>query len=135
MALQPGGKTDMGSIIVTIKKSDLSRHNVVKVDKSDTFRPYLLVNLDRAYIYLCGKEIIVESWDFVMTDKKSIIADYKKFWKTEHNKQNLSRQYRIVHNEVIAERDTTYYTYSTEVSEAEFMAEVVRRKNTIKKEK
>ena len=51
------------------------------------------------------------------------------------NKQNLSRQYRIVYNEVIAERDMAYYTHSTEVSEAEFMAEVVRRKNTIKKEK
>ena len=125
----------MGTIITAIKKSDLSRHNVVKVDKSDTFRPYLLVNLDRAYIYLCGKEIIAESRDFVMTGKKSIIADYKKFWKTEHNKQNLSRQYRIVHNEGIAERDMTYYTHSTEVSEAEFMAKVVRRKNTIKKEK
>ena len=125
----------MGSIIITIKKSNLSRHNVVKVDKSDTFRPYLLVNLDRAYIYLCGKEIIVESRDFVMTGKQSIIADYKKFWKTEHCNQNLSRQYRIVHNEVIAERDMAYYTHSTEVSEAEFMAEVVRRKNTIKKEK
>ena len=125
----------MGSIIITIKKSDLSRHNVVKVDKSDTFRPYLLVNLDRAYIYLCGKEIIVESRDFVMTGKNSIIADYKKFWKTEHCNQNLSRQYRIVHNKVIAERDMTYYTHSTEVSEAEFMAEVVRRKNAIKKEK
>ena len=117
----------MGSIIITIKKSDLSRHNVVKVDKSDTFRPYLLVNLDRAYIYLCGKEIIAESRDFVMTGKKSIIADYKKFWKTEHNKQKLSRQYRIVHNEVIAERDMTYYTHSTEVSEAEFMAELSKK--------
>ena len=125
----------MGSIIITIKKSDLSLHNVVKVDKSDTFRPYLLVNLDRAYIYLCGKEIIVESRNFVMTSKNSIIADYKKFWKTEHCNQNLFRQYRIVHNEVIAERDMAYYTHSTEVSEAEFMAEVVRRKNTIKKEK
>ena len=70
-----------------------------------------------------------------MTGKQSIIADYKKFWKIEHCNQNLSRQYRIVHNEVIAERDMAYYTHSTEVSEAEFMAEVVRRKNTIKKEK
>ena len=117
----------MGIIIVTIKKSDLSRHNVVKVDKSDTFRPYLLVNLDRAYIYLCGKEIIVESRDFVMTGKQSIIAEYKKFWKTEHNKQNLSRQYRIVHNEVIAERDIAYYSYSDEVSEEEFMAELSKK--------
>ena len=125
----------MGSIIITIKKSDLSRHNVVKVDKSDTFRPYLLVNLDRAYIYLCGKGIIAESRDFVITGKKSIIAEYRKFWQAEHSKQNLSRQYRIVHNEVIAERDMTYYTHSSKVSEAEFMAEVVRRKNTIKKEK
>ena len=125
----------MGSIIVTIKKSDLSRHNVVKVDKSDTFRPYLLVNLDRAYIYLCGKEIIAESRDFVITGKKSIIAEYRKFWQAEHCNQNLFRQYRIVHNEVIAERDMTYYTHSTEVSEAEFVAEVVRRQNTIKKEK
>ena len=126
MALQPGGKTDMGSIIVTIKKSDLSRHNVVKVDKSDTFRPYLLVNLDRAYIYLCGKEIIAESRDFLMIGKKSIITDYKKFWKTEHNKQSLPRQYRIVHNEVIAERDMTYYTHSTEVSEAEFIENILK---------
>ena len=117
----------MGTIITAIKKSDLSRHNVVKVDKSDTFRPYLLVNLDRAYIYLCGKEIIAESRDFVMTGKKSIIADYKKFWKTEHNKQKLSRQYRIVHNEVIAERDMAYYSHSTEVSEAEFMAELSKK--------
>ena len=114
----------MGTIITAIKKSDLSRHNVVKVDKSDTFRPYLLVNLDRAYIYLCGKEIIAESRDFVMTGKKSVVAEYKKFWKTEHNKQNLSRQYRIVHNEVIAERDIAYYSYSDEVSEEEFMAKV-----------
>ena len=116
----------MGSIIVTIKKSDLSRHNVVKVDKSDTFRPYLLVNLDRAYIYLCGKEIIAESRDFVMTGKQSIIAEYKKFWKTEHNKQNLFRQYRIVHNDGIAERDMTYYTHSTEVSEAEFIENILK---------
>ena len=114
----------MGSIIVTIKKSDLSRHNVVKVDKSDTFRPYLLVNLDRAYIYLCGKEIIAESRDFVITGKKSIIAEYRKFWQAEHSKQNLSRQYRTVHNEVIAERDIAYYSYSDEVSEEEFMAKV-----------
>ena len=125
----------MGTIVTAIKKSDLSRENVVKFDKTDTFKPYLLVNLDRAYIYLCVKEIIAESRDFVMTEKKSIITDYKKFWKTEHNKQNLSRQYRIVHNEVIAERDMTYYTHSTEVSEAEFMAKVVRRKNTIQKDK
>ena len=117
----------MGSIIITIKKSDLSRHNVVKVDKSDTFRPYLLVNLDRAYIYLCGKEIIAESWDFVMTGKQSIITDYKMFWKTEHCNQNLSRQYRIVHNEVIAERDMAYYIHSTEVSEEEFMAELSKK--------
>ena len=117
----------MGTIVTAIKKSDLSRENVVKFDKTDTFKPYLLVNLDRAYIYLCGKEIIAESRDFVMTDKKSIITDYKKFWKTEHNKQNLSRQYRIVHNEVIAERDMAYYTHSTEVSEAEFMAEMSKR--------
>ena len=117
----------MGSIIITIKKSDLSRHNVVKVDKSDTFRPYLLVNLDRAYIYLCGKEIIAESRDFVMTDKKSIITDYKKFWKTEHCNQNLFRQYRIVHNEVIAERDMAYYSHSTGVSETEFMAELSKK--------
>ena len=117
----------MGSIIVTIKKSDLSRHNVVKVDKSDTFRPYLLVNLDRAYIYLCGKEIIAESQDFVMTGKKSVVAEYKKFWKTEHNKQSLPRQYRIVHNEVIAERDMIYYTHSAEVSEAKFMAELSKK--------
>ena len=114
----------MGSIIVTIKKSDLSRHNVVKVDKSDTFRPYLLVNLDRAYIYLCGKEIIAASRDFVITGKKSIIAEYRKFWQAEHSKQNLSRQYRIVHNEVIAEQDMAYYTHSAEVSEEEFMAKV-----------
>ena len=114
----------MGSIIVTIKKSNLSRHNVVKVDKSDIFRPYLLVNLDRAYIYLCGKEIIAESRDFVITGKKSIIAEYRKFWQAEHSKQNLSRQYRIVHNEVIAERDIAYYSYSDEVSEEEFMAKV-----------
>ena len=127
MALLPGRQIDMGSIIVTIKKSDLSRHNVVKVDKSDTFRPYLLVNLDRAYIYLCGKEIIAESRDFVMTGKQSIIAEYKKFWNTEHNKQNLFRQYRIVNNEAIAERDMTYYTHSTEVSEAEFMAEMSKK--------
>ena len=117
----------MGTIITAIKKSDLSRHNVVKVDKSDTFRPYLLVNLDRAYIYLCGKEIIAESRDFVMTGKQSIIAEYKKFWKTEHNKQSLPRQYRIVHNEVIAERDMAYYTHSAEVSEAEFMAEMSKK--------
>ena len=117
----------MGTIVTAIKKSDLSRKNVVKFDKTDVFRPYLLVNLDRAYIYLCGKEIIAESRDFVMTDKKSIITDYKKFWKTEHNKQNLSRQYQIVHNEVIAERDMAYYTHSTEVSEAEFMAEMSKR--------
>ena len=126
MALLPGRNFDMGIIIVTIKKSDLSRHNVVKVDKSDIFRPYLLVNLDRAYIYLCGKEIIAASRDFVMTGKQSIIAEYKKFWKTEHNKQNLSRQYRIVHNEVIAERDMTYYTHSTEVSEAEFIENILK---------
>ena len=118
----------MGSIIVTIKKSDLSRHNVVKVDKSDTFRPYVLVNLDRAYIYLCGKEIIAESRDFVMTGKKSTIAEYKKFWQAEHCKQNLSRQYRIVHNEVIAERNMAYYTSSAEVSVEEFMEEVQKRK-------
>ena len=117
----------MGTIVTAIKKSDLSRKNVVKFDKTDAFRPYLLVNLDRAYIYLCGKEIIVESRDFVMTGKNSIIADYKKFWKTEHNKQNLSRQYRIVHNEVIAERDMAYYIHSTEVSEAEFMAELSKK--------
>ena len=117
----------MGTIITAIKKSDLSRHNVVKVDKSDIFRPYLLVNLDRAYIYLCGKEIIAESRDFVMTGKQSIIAEYKKFWKTEHNKQSLPRQYRIVHNEVIAERDMAYYTHSAEVSEAEFMAEMSKK--------
>ena len=126
MALQPGGKTDMGSIIVTIKKSDLSRHNVVKVDKSDIFRPYLLVNLDRAYIYLCGKEIIAESRDFVITGKKSIIAEYRKFWQAEHSKQNLSRQYRIVHNEVIAERDMAYYTHSAKVSEAEFIENILK---------
>jgi hypothetical protein len=83
MVLQSGRQIDMGSIILTIKKSDLSRHNVVKVDKSDTFRPYLLVNLDRAYIYLCGKEIIAESRDFVMTGKQSIIAEYKKMWGVE----------------------------------------------------
>ena len=123
MVLLPERKIDMGSIFVTIKKSDLSRKNVVKVDKSDTFRPYLLVNLDRAYIYLCGKEIIAESRDFVMTDKKSIITDYKKFWKTEHYKQSLPRQYRIVHNEVIAEWDMAYYTHSAEVSEEEFFKE------------
>ena len=117
----------MGTIVTAIKKSDLSRKNVVRFDKTDAFRPYLLVNLDRAYIYLCGKEIIAESRDFLMTGKKSIITDYKKFWKTEHNKQNLSRQYRIVHNEVIAERDMAYYTHSTEVSEAEFMAEMSKR--------
>ena len=78
-------------------------------------------------LLLCGKEIIAESRDFVMTGKQSIIAEYKKFWKTEHNKQNLSRQYRIVHNEGIAERDMTYYTHSTEVSEAEFMAELSKK--------
>ena len=117
----------MGSIIVTIKKSDLSRHNVVKVDKSDTFRPYLLVNLDRAYIYLCGKEIIAESREFVITGKQSIVAEHKKFWQAEHSKQNLFRQYRIVHNEVIAERDMAYYTHSAEVSEAEFMAELSKK--------
>ena len=117
----------MGSITIAIKKSDLFRKNIVKIDKSDHFRPYLLINLDRAYIYLCGKEIIAESRDFVMTGKQSIIAEYKKFWKTEHNKQSLPRQYRIVHNEVIAERDMTYYTHSTEVSEAEFMAELSKK--------
>ena len=116
----------MGSIIITIKKSDLSRHNVVKVDKSDTFRPYLLVNLNRAYIYLCGKEIIAESRDFVITGKKSIIAEYRKFWQAEHSKQNLSRQYRIVHNEVIAERDMAYYTHSAKVSEAEFIENILK---------
>ena len=117
----------MGSITIAIKKSDLSRKNVVKIDKSDHFRPYLLVNLDRAYIYLCGKEIIAESRDFVITGKKSIIAEYRKFWQAEHCKQNLSRQYRIVHNEVIAERDMAYYTHSAEVSEAEFMAELSKK--------
>lgn len=117
----------MGTIIVTIKKSDLSRHNVIKVDKSDTFRPYLLVNLDRAYIYLCGKEIIAESREFVITGKQSIVAEHKKFWHADHCKQNLSRQYRIVHNEVIAERDMAYYSHSTEVSEAEFMAEMSKK--------
>ena len=106
---------------------DLSRKNVVKFDKTDAFRPYLLVNLDRAYIYLCGKEIIAESRDFVITGKKSIIAEYRKFWQAEHSKQNLSRQYRIVHNEVIAERDMAYYTHSAEVSEAEFMAELSKK--------
>ena len=117
----------MGTIITAIKKSDLSRHNVVKVDKSDTFRPYLLVNLNRAYIYLCGKEIIAESRDFVITGKKSIIAEYRKFWQAEHCKQNLSRQYRIVHNEVIAERDMAYYTHSAEVSQEEFMVELSKK--------
>ena len=117
----------MGSITIAIKKSDLSRKNVVKIDKSDHFRPYLLVNLDQAYIYLCGEEIIAESRDFVMTCKKSIIAEYKKFWQAEHSKQNLSRQYRIVHNKVIAERDMTYYTHSAEVSQEEFMVELSKK--------
>ena len=116
----------MGSITIAIKKSDLFRKNVVKIDKSDHFRPYLLVNLDQAYIYLCGEEIIAESRDFVMTCKKSIIAEYKKFWQAEHSKQNLSRQYRIVHNKVIAERDMAYYSHSTEVSEDEFMKKVLK---------
>ena len=89
----------MGTIVTAIKKSDLSRKNVVKFDKTDAFRPYLLVNLDRAYIYLCGKEIIAESRDFVITGKKSIIA----------------------------ERDMAYYTHSAEVSEAEFMAELSKK--------
>ena len=116
----------MGTIVTAIKKSDLSRKNVVKFDKTDAFRPYLLVNLDRAYIYLCGKEIIAESRDFVITGKKSIIAEYRKFWQAEHSKQNLSRQYRIVHNEVIAERDMAYYIHSAEVSEDEFMKKVLK---------
>ena len=63
----------------------------------------------------------------MITGKKSIIAEYRKFWQAEHSKQNLSRQYRIVHNEVIAERDMAYYTHSTEVSEEEFMAELSKK--------
>ena len=63
----------------------------------------------------------------MITGKKSIIAEYRKFWQAEHSKQNLSRQYRIVHNEVIAERDMAYYTHSAEVSEAEFMAELSKK--------
>ncbi len=120
----------MGSIIITIKKSDLSRHNVVKVDKSDTFRPYLLVNLDRAYIYLCGKEIIAESREFVITGKQSIVAENKKFWHADHCKQNLFRQYRIVNNEAIAERDGNYYCNSSEVSEAELITRLSKAKTS-----
>ena len=78
----------MGSIIVTIKKSDLSRHNVVKVDKSDIFRPYLLVNLDRAYIYLCGKEIIAER-DIAYYSYSDEVSEEEFMAKVE---QNISRK-------------------------------------------
>ena len=42
----------------------------------------------------------------MITGKQSIVAEHKKFWQAEHSKQNLFRQYRIVNNEAIAERDS-----------------------------
>ena len=49
----------MGMIEVQIEFEELRKRNIVKFDKNDDWKPYLVVNTDRAYFYLNGNKIFI----------------------------------------------------------------------------
>lgn len=78
----------MGMIEMQIAFKDLRRRNIVQFDGNDVWRPYLILNTDRAYFYLNGQKIFVVSRDFRMCRNMAQINRERNCWNREHRKKN-----------------------------------------------
>lgn len=119
----------MGMIETEIEFKELRKRNIVRFDGNDDWKPYLIVNTDRAYFYLNGNKIIVVSRDFRICRDMAQVSRERNCWSREHRKKEYADQrkfYRVV-PERIGEIDRDWYMNSTEVPEAEFIAEYQRR--------
>ena len=119
----------MGMIETEIEFKELRKRNIVRFDRNDDWKPYLIVNTDRAYFYLNGNKIFVLSRDFRMCRDMAQVSRERNCWSREHRKKEYADQrkfYRVV-PERIGEIDRDLYLNSAEVSEAEFIAEYKRR--------
>ena len=89
----------MGMIEMQIAFKDLHKRNIVQFDGNDVWRPYLILNTDRAYFYLNGQKIFVVSRDFRMCRNMAQINRERNCWNREHRKKEYADQrkfYRIV---------------------------------------
>ncbi len=119
----------MGMIETEIEFKELRKRNIVRFDRNDDWKPYLIVNTDRAYFYLNGNKIFVLSRDFRMCRDMAQVSREQNYWSRLHRKKEYADQrkfYRVV-PERIGEIDRDWYLNSAEVSEAEFIAEYKRR--------
>lgn len=119
----------MGMIEMQIAFKDLHKRNIVQFDGNDVWRPYLILNTDRAYFYLNGQKIFVVSRDFRMCRNMAQINRERNCWNREHRKKEYADQrkfYRIVPTQ-FGEIDRDFHGHSTEVTEQEFIAEYQRR--------
>ncbi len=120
----------MGMIETQIEFKDLHRRNIVQFDRNAEWKPYLVVNMDRAYFYLNGNKIIVVSRDFRMCRDMAQVSRERNCWSREHRKKEYADQrkiYRVV-PERIGEIDRDLYLNSTEVTETEFIKEYKKRR-------
>ena len=119
----------MGMIEMQIAFKDLHKRNIVQFDGNDVWRPYLILNTDRAYFYLNGQKIFVVSRDFRMCRNMAQINRERNCWNQEHRKKEYADQrkfYRIVPAQ-FGEIDRDFHEHSTEVTEQEFIAEYQKR--------
>lgn len=117
----------MGMIEIEIEFNELRKRNIVRFDRNDNWKPYLVDNTDRAYFYLSGNKISVLSRDFSLCRDMAQVKREQNYWSRIHRRKEYADQrkiYRIL-PERLDQIDRDWH--STEVSEAEFIAEYQRR--------
>lgn len=117
----------MGMIEIEIEFNELRKRSIVRFDRDDDWKPYLLVNTDRAYFDLSWNKISVLSRDFSLCRDMAQVKREQNYWSRLHRKKKYADQRKIYR--ILLERfgqiDRDWH--STEVSEAEFIAEYQRR--------
>ena len=84
----------MGMIEMQIAFKDLHKRNIMQFDGNDVWRPYLILNTDRAYFYLNGQKIFVVSRDFRMCRNMAQSGTQKK--RIRRSTKILSDRFRTV---------------------------------------
>ncbi len=116
----------MGTMSIEIKKFELKKQNILRID-FDADKHYLVLNTDRADFCLNGQKIIAQSRDFLCTNDYQQIPPQKKEWAEAHKDMECKQGFYIV-PERFGTLSADYFKVCDQVSEEEFMAEVKRRK-------
>lgn len=120
----------MGLLKTQIKLKDLRKRTIIQFDENEDWKPYLVINTDRADFFLCGKEIVISSRDFRMCTDKIMVTREQNYWRKLHRQKEyaaeLRRTYWIAPEQFQA-IDNDYFLNSAEVTESEFIAEYQKR--------